>query len=96
MKNTQALQTLLDSQVDMTNIRMLERINTSTQVSPAKMLPVSDVVEELRKIDNAIADLTGMRNTITALLDKHMASETPAKSPGEKPAEGAGVPRISN
>ena len=40
MKNTAALKSLLDSKIDMTNIKTIKSIEIEAQKSPALMMPV--------------------------------------------------------
>ena len=74
MKNTAALKSLLDSKIDMTNIKTLKSIEIEAQKSPALMMPVSEVMEALSHIDDVIEELGDMRGTISELLDKHLAN----------------------
>tara|TARA_B100000700_G_scaffold330453_1_gene456768 strand:+ start:234 stop:494 length:261 start_codon:yes stop_codon:yes gene_type:complete len=74
MKNTKALKSLLDSKVDMTNIKTIKSIETEAQKSPALMMSVSEVIEELSELDDAIAELSTMRSAISDLLDKHLSN----------------------
>ena len=73
MKNTAALKSLLDSKIDMTNIKTIKSIEIEAQKSPALMMPVSEVMEELSNIDDAIEELGAMRSAISDRLDKHIA-----------------------
>lgn len=78
MKNTEALKSLLDSKVDMTDIKTIKSIETEAQQLPARIMPVSEVIELLNKIDDAIAELNTMHSTISDVLDKHIADSQDA------------------
>lgn len=73
MKNTDALKSLLDSRVIMTNIKTIKTIETEAQQLPALTMSVSEVMEELSNIDDAIEELGAMRSAISDRLDKHIA-----------------------